>query len=176
MRQCITIALPNSTQFTWRLGVRTSPEQPRYIFLAFQTDRWESQPKNTGTYDHCGVTSAYVSLNNDRYPINGFEINFTKNHYDDRYYQFGSFIERFYKVDKMITSTCVDAMTYKSLFPIIMFDVSKQSEKLKSAVTDITLDIQFSANPAANSVAHAVMISDRKLRFKSNGDHMNILY
>ena len=76
----------------------------------------------------------------------------------------------------MITSTCVDAITYKSLFPIIMFDVSKQSEKLKSAVTDITLDIQFSATPTANSVAHAVMISDRKLRFKSNGDHMNVLY
>ena len=76
----------------------------------------------------------------------------------------------------MITSTGVDAMTYKSLFPIIMFDVSKQSEKLKSAVTDITLDIQFSASPTANSVAHAVMISDRKLRFKANGDHMNVLY
>ena len=76
----------------------------------------------------------------------------------------------------MITSTCVDAMTYKSLFPIIMFDVSKQSEKLKSAVTDITLDIKFKENPAANSVAHAVVISDRKLRFQANGDHMNVLY
>ena len=176
MRQCITTSLPDSTQFTWRLGVRTSPEQPRYIFLAFQTARSENQQKNIATYDHCGVTGAYVSLNNDRYPINGFEINFTKNHYDDLYYQFASFIERFYKVDKMITSTGVDALTYKSLYPIIMFDVSKQSEKLKSAVTDITLDIQFSASPAANSVAHAVMISDRKLRFKANGDHMNVLY
>ena len=176
MRQCITTSLPDSTQFTWRLGVRTSPEQPRYIFLAFQTARSEDQQKNIATYDHCGVTGAYVSLNNDRYPINGFEINFTKNHYDDLYYQFASFIERFYKVDKMITSTGVNALTYKSLYPIIMFDVSKQSEKLKSAVTDITLDIQFSASPTANSVAHAVMISDRKLRFKANGDHMNVLY
>ena len=57
-----------------------------------------------------------------------------------------------------------------------MFDVSKQSEKLKSAVTDITLDIQFSANPTANSIACVVMIRDRKLRFKSNGDYMSVLY
>ena len=176
MRQCITTSLPDSPQFTWRLGVRESPEQPRYIFLAFQTDRSGSQEKTIGTYDHCLVTDAYVSLNNDRYPINGFETNFEMNHYNNLYYQFSSFVERFYKVDKMITSTCVDAITYKSLFPIIMFDVSKQSEKLKSAVTDITLDIQFSATPTANSVAHAVMISDRKLRFKANGDHMNVLY
>ena len=76
----------------------------------------------------------------------------------------------------MIESTCADAMTYKSLYPIIMFDVSKQSERLKSAVTDITLDVQFSATPTANSVAHAVMISNQKLRFKSNGDQMNVLY
>ena len=57
-----------------------------------------------------------------------------------------------------------------------MFDVSKQSERLKSAVTDITLDVQFKAAPTATSVAHAAMISNRKLRFKSNGDQMNVLY
>ena len=79
-------------------------------------------------------------------------------------------------MDKMITSTSVDAITYKSLFPIMMFDVSKQSEKLKSTVTDITIDIKLKENPAKKSVAHAVMISDRKLRFKSNGDQMTVLY
>ena len=45
MRQCITTTLPNSTRFAWRLGVRKSPEQPRYIFLAFQTNRSEDQEK-----------------------------------------------------------------------------------------------------------------------------------
>ena len=57
-----------------------------------------------------------------------------------------------------------------------MFDVSKQSEKLKSAVTDITIDIRFKENPTAKSVAHAVVISDQKLRFQSNGHHINVLY
>ena len=51
-----------------------------------------------------------------------------------------------------------------------MLDVSKQSEKLKSAVTDITLNVKFSANPKPKSVAHAVIISYRKLGFRSNDD------
>ena len=176
MRQCISTSVPDSTQFTWRLGVRSSPEQPRYIFLAFQTDRAENQEKNFATYDHCNLTSAHALLNNDRYPCNDFTTDFAKNHYDFLYHEFSSFIQKFYKVDKLVTNTMVDPLTYKSLYPIVMFDVSRQSERLKSQVTDITLRINFSANPTAKTVAHVIMISDRKLRFKSDGEKMSVLF
>ena len=76
----------------------------------------------------------------------------------------------------MIASTCPEATTYKSLYPVIMSDVSKQSKRLKSAFTDITLDVHFKAAPTATFLNHAVMISHPKLRFKSNGDQMNVLY
>ena len=45
MRQSISTSVPDSNTFTWRLGVRSSPEQPRFIFLAFQTDRSEDKQK-----------------------------------------------------------------------------------------------------------------------------------
>ena len=177
MRQSISTNVPDaSNRFTWRLGVRTRPEQPRYIFLTFQTDRAENQEKNIATFDHCNLSSAHVELNNDRYPINSFETNFTQNHYDHLYRDFSSFIQKFYKVDKMIASTVVNPLSYKSLYPIIMFDVSRQSERLKSGVTDITLHCQFKENPPAKTIAHAVMISDRKLRFKSDGEKMTVLF
>ena len=176
MRQSITTTVPVSNQFTWRLGVRSSPEQPRFIFLAFQTDRAENQEKNFATYDHCSLTSAYVLLNNDRYPCNDFESDFAKNHYDFLYHEFSSFIQKFYKVDKMITNTMVDPLCYQALFPIVMFDVSRQSERLKSGVTDVTLQCKFKQNVPAKTVAHVVMISDRKLRFKSDGEKMSVLF
>ena len=50
MRQSISTSVPISNQFTWRLGVRSSPEQPRFIFLAFQTDRAKNQEKK-----HCYI-------------------------------------------------------------------------------------------------------------------------
>ena len=128
MRQSISTSVPIANQFTWRLGVRSSPEQPRFIFLAFQTDRAENQEKNIATFDHCSLTSAHVLLNNDRYPLNDYQTNFDKNHYVNLYHEFSSFIRKFYKVDEMISSTVVDPITYKSLYPIVMFDVSKQSE------------------------------------------------
>ena len=176
MRQSISTELPNSNHFTWRLGVRSSPEQPRFIFLAFQTARSENQEKNYAVYDYCNLQSAHVLLNNDRYPANDFETNWAKNHYDFLYHEFTSFIEKFYKVDKMITTSMVDPLLYKSLFPIVFFDVSRQSERLKSGVTDITLECKFKTPPAAQTTAHVVMISDRKLRFKSDGEKMSVLY
>lgn len=177
MRQSISTSVSNaSNQFTWRLGIRSSPEQPRYIFLAFQTDRVENQEKNIATFDHCNLASAHVELNNDRYPMNSFETDFTMNHYDHLYHDFASFVQKFYKIDKMVACTSVDPLTYKSLYPIFFFDVSRQSERLKSGVTDITLHCQFKENPAVKTIAHAVMISDRKLRFKSDGEKMTVLF
>ena len=176
MRQSISTSVPSTTHFEWRLGVRSSPEKPRYIFLVFQTDRLEDQEKNIATYDHCNLKSAHVLLNNDRYPLNDFETDFKKNHYDNLFCEFSSFIRKFYKVDEMIASTVVDPITYKALFPIIMFDVSRQSDRLKTGVTDITLKCTFSENVPANTMAHAVMISDRKLRFKTDGEKATVMF
>ena len=61
-------------------------------------------------------------------------------------------------------------------FPIFCFDVSKQSERLKSGVTDITLKCRFGANVPALTVAHVMMISDRKLKFKSDGEKLSVIF
>ena len=177
MRQAITTSCPERTNmFTWRLGLRSSPEQPRYILLAFQTDRNEQQDQNIAVYDKCGITSAHILLNNDRYPLNSFEIDFDKNQFDHIYRDFSSFTEKFFKVDKIISSTGVDAMDYKSLYPILVFDVKNQHDRLKSGVTDITMKCTFKANIPPSTVAHAVIISDRKLKFKSDGEKLSVIY
>jgi len=62
------------------------------------------------------------------------------------------------------------------LFPIFVFDVSKQSEKLKNSVTDTQIKAHFSANVAANTEAFAVVISDKSLIFQSDGQKMQVEY
>ena len=67
---------------------------------------------------------------------------------------------------------------YKSLFPILYFDVSNQDERLKNGVTDITIECHFkdAITDDDKAVAHAILISDRKLRFKSDGEKLSVLY
>ena len=73
MRQCISTTVPAANQFTWRMGIRSSPESPRHIFLAFQTKRDGDQEKNIAVYDHCNLQSAHILLNGDRYPPERFQ-------------------------------------------------------------------------------------------------------
>ena len=176
MRQHISLAVPEANTFTWRLGVRSSPEQPRFIFLAFQTDKMEDQSCNNAVYDHCNLTGAHVLLNNERYPLNDFTTNFGKNYFTHFYNEFVNFKKKFYGIDPMISTTCVGPLDFKRMYPIYVFDVSKQSERLKSGVTDITLQCRFSVNVPAATVAHVMMISDRKLKFKSDGEKLSVIF
>ena len=108
--------------------------------------------------------------------MNDFETDFVQNHYDQLYYNFQNFINLYYKVDTMVTSTGIGPVRFKSLYPILVFDVSKQSERLKTGVTDITLQVKFKSNPKKNTMAHALIISYRKHRFKSDGEKMSVLF
>ena len=175
MRQHISVSVPASTEFTWRLGVRSSPEQPRFIFLCFQTDRSENQEKVNTVYDNVKLSSAHILLNNDRYPLNDFETKFSQNNFDVLYTNFIAFRKKFYGIDPMISPTFIGPIEYRTIYPIVCFDVSKQSERLKSGVTDITLHCRFEENPANKTIAHAVIVSDRKLKFKSDGEKLSVI-
>ena len=176
MRQCSTISIPVAQTYTWRLGVRSSPEKPRYIMLAFQTDRNNGQVKNPAVFDHCGLKNAYVLLNNVRYPAIDFDANFTTNHYDNFYKDFVDFARKYYGIDWLVASTAVDPISYKDFHSIFIFDVSKQSERLDQGVVDIAIEMFFSENVTAATVAFALLISDRKLKFKSDGKKMTVIY
>ena len=176
MRQLTSVRLPETKNFTWRLGIRSAPEKPRFIMIAFQTDRDGSQEKNMATYDHCKLTNIFVLLNNVRYPAIDFNADFEKNHYDNLYKNMSEFIERYYGLDPMVHSIETDPVTFKSLFPVFVLDVSKQSERLQQGVVDITVEMFFEDNVNANTNAHALLISDRKLKFKSDGKKMNVIY
>jgi hypothetical protein len=175
MRQHISLTVPQNNVFTWRLGVRSSPEQPRFIFICFQTDKLNNQNKLNTVYDHLNLTSAHVLLNNDRYPLNDFETNFGANQIDHVYTDFISFRKKFYGIDPIISPTAVDPLDYRTIFPIFCFDVSRQNERLKSGVTDITLHCKFGGTVGANTTAHALIISDRRLKFKSDGEKLSVL-
>ena len=66
--------------------------------------------------------------------------------------------------------------TIKNLYPLFIFDISKQSEKLKYSTTDIQIKMHFSANVVVNTIAYAVIISDRLINFQSDGNKFSLVY
>ena len=176
MLQCDTSQVPtNQKTFTWRLGVKSSPDIPRFIIVGFQTNKNNNQEQNPAIFDHLYFRNIYVTLNAKRYPDTDYDNDFVKNQYSRIYGDATLFRKKFFNMDELISNSGIDPINYKELFPLYVFDVTKQSEKLKTSVSDIHIKAFFNNgpggvdNPPVNTMAYAVIISDRLFHFVSDG-------
>ena len=171
MLQCNNLPVPPGIgNFTWRLGVKSSPDIPRFIIVGFQTDKNNNQTTNPAIFDHCDVRNIYVTLNAKRYPDIDYENEFTINKFSRIYADAAVFRKKFYNMDELVSNHNINPVDYKNLYPLFLFDVTKQSEKLKTSVSDIHIKASFNGvNPPDNTMAYPVIISDRLFHFVSDG-------
>ena len=182
MLQCdSTQVTTNIKEFIWRLGVKSSPDIPRFIIVGFQSGKNNRQTRNPAIFDNLFVRNIYVTLNAKRYPDTDYENDFTTNKYSRIYGDASLFRKKFFNMDELVSNPGIDPNNYKHIYPLYLFDVSKQSEKLKTSVSDIHIKAFFNsapvpaaggdppANPPADTMAYAVIISDRLFHFVSDG-------
>ena len=176
MLQCDSIQVPtNQKNFTWRLGVKSSPDIPRFIIVGFQSNRNNNQEANPAIFDNLFLRNIYVTLNAKRYPDTDYNNDFAKNQCSRIYGDAALFRKKFFNMDELVSNCGINPTEIKNLYLLYMFDVTKQSEKLKTSVSDIHIKASFDNNPAggnnppANTMAYAVIISDRLFHFVSDG-------
>ena len=176
MIQCDSATIPQATSFSWRLSVKSSPEVPRFIIVGFQTNKSGNQETNPSIFNNVNVSNIYVMLNSMRYPTTDYNISFLSQKYSRVYGDAAEFRSKFYNMDELISNPNITPSAFKTLYPLFLFDVSKQSEKLKYSTTDIQIKMHFSANVPANTQAYAVIISDRLINFQSDGNKFSVVY
>ena len=176
MIQCDTASIPQTTSFSWRLSVKSSPEVPRFIIVGFQTNKSGNQEQNPSIFDYVNNSNIYVMLNSIRYPTADYNISFLAQTFSRSYGDAAEFRSKFFNMDELISSPNINPADYKTLYPLFLFDVSKQSEKLKHSTTDIQIKMHLSANVPANTQAYAITISDRLINFQSDGNKMSVVY
>ena len=176
MLQCDTASIPRTTSFSWRLSVKSSPEVPRFIIVGFQSGKSGNQEQNPSIFDNVNVSNIYVMLNSMRYPTADYNISFLAQKFSRVYGDVAEFRSKFFKLNELISNPNINPSDYKALYPLFLFDVSKQSEKLKYSTTDIQIKMHFSAKVPANTQAYAVTISDKLINFQSDGNKFSVVY
>jgi len=116
-----------------------------------------------------------VTVNNQRYPEADYNLSFPNQKFSRAYYEAARFSEKFYGMDPLVTQSNITPMDFKDLFPIMVFDVSKQSERLKYASVEMQIQATFHQNVPAGTEAYAVVISDQMIKFTSDGSKMYIV-
>ena len=177
MIQCDSASiLQNSTSFSWRLSVKSSPEVPRFIIVAFQTAKSNNQETNPSIFDNVNVSNIYVMLNSVRYPTADYNIVFVGQKFSRVYGDVAEFRAKFFNMDDLVSNPNINPSDYRNLYLLFLFDVSKQSEKLKYSTADIQVKMHFNAGIQANTEAYAVIISDRLINFQSDGNKFSVVF
>ena len=132
-RQCDTGAVTKTRTFSFKLGAMNAPEKPRFIIVGFQTEKDGDQKKNPCIFDHCNIKKIYVKLNKDPYPVEEYNIDFPNQRFSREYRATAMFNERYYGMNELVSQGSLTPTDFRDLYPLFVFDVSKQSEKLKSS-------------------------------------------
>ena len=176
MIQCTSISVPQQNSFSWRLSVKSSPEVPRFIIIGFQDGKNNDQERNNSQFDNLNIKNIYVMLNSNRYPALDYDLDFPTQKIGRAYGDVAEFRSKFFNINELISNPCISAYEYKNLYPLFLFDVSKQSERLKYSTTDIQVKVTFEGNPNAGTEGYAVIISDRLINFQSDGNKMSVVF
>ena len=173
--QCDTASIPQTTSFSWRLSVKSSPEVPRFIIVGFQTAESGDQEQNPSIFDNVDVKNIYAMLNSNKYPKLDYNLSFKANQFSRAYGDAAEFRSKFFNINELISNPNFTPSGYKTLCSLFLFDVSKQSEKLKYSITDIQIKMEFNENVPAGTEAFDVTISDRLINFQSDGNKTSVV-
>ena len=177
MIQCDSASVPpgDISSFSWRLAVKSSPEIPRFIIIGFQHNGINFQTTNPSIFSSMNVSNIYVMLNSTRYPTTDYNINFAAQKFSRAYGDVTNFSSKFFNMDKLISNPNINPSDYKDLYSLFLFDVSKQSEKLKYSTTDIQVKMFFRGVIPAGVQVYGVIISDRLINFQSDGNKFSVV-
>ncbi|XP_065645269.1 uncharacterized protein LOC136075760 [Hydra vulgaris] len=175
-RRFNSIAVPQTTSFSWDLGARPSSEVPRYVIVRFQTNKDGDQTTNPSIFDHCDLKNMQVEVSSSYYPEVLYDFSIPNNEFSLAYGEASEFSEKYYGMNDLITSCNILPNEYRDLYPLMVFDISKQRGSLNDSTIRIKVNASFNTAPPANTVAYALIKLDKILRFKSEVNFLIIKF
>ena len=124
-----------------------------------------SKQFNNSAFDILDINVAYILLNGERYPYADIQSSISNNQQSKWYRMYKDFRTIYFDENRDDS-----AMSYIQFLqnPIYVFDVSKQEDKLKTTVVDVSVIMTFNTAPTVNYNAYAVVYFDSL--FKLTGE------
>lgn len=174
-RNLDSISVPQSTTFTWPLGLKSSTEKPRYFIIGFQTNKSQNY-LNAGVFDHCDLKTISVYLNAVQYPNISIVNNFATEDFSLSYYHAKQFRENYYKLSEHFNDFMITVADYKKYYPLFVIDTSKQSDRVKNSISDVRIVAEFRQPVPANTICYCLVLSDRMMKMVCDGSKVLLEY
>lgn len=155
--------LPASQQENWTVKTSTNLEKPRYVIIAFQTDRTRNASKDSSQFDSCKLKNLKLYLNSEQYPYDDLNLDFTQGKVALLYEMFNEFQTSYY--GNIHSQPLLSRSDFEKLSPVAVIDCSKQSEAIKSTTIDIRVQLEASENFPANTKAYCLILHDKIIEY-----------
>ena len=142
--------LPTTSKHVWTVKTSNQLEKPRFVILAFQTNRKGQRTENASHFDHCNISNVKLFLNSQYYPYGNLNLDVTRNQYAVLYDMYANFQKSYYGKD---SEPILKKINYLTHAPLIVIDCSKQNESLKSTLVDVRLEFEARDNFPALTTA-----------------------
>lgn len=149
--------LPETKRQSWTIKTSSQLEKPRYVILAFQTDRHDHIGKDSSKFDLCSLNDLKLFLNSQYYPYDNLRGDLSL-----MYDMYARFQSSYYGRAPL---PLLDRTKFESS-PIFVIDCSKQNESLKNSPVDVRLEFESSANFAASTSAFCLIINDSLVEYR----------
>lgn len=148
-------SLPQTNRQSWTVKTTSQLEKPRYVVLAFQTNKKNSLKTDMSSFDHCDLTNVKLYLNSQYYPYDNIHGDMTI-----FYEMFSRFQKSYYGRD---TYPAVDLDTFKDKSPLYVIDCSKQNDAIRSGPVDVRLEFEAKENFPDKTTAYCLILHDSHL-------------
>lgn len=156
--------VPQTTRHTWNVKTTSQVSQPRYVIVAFQTNRLNVLNNDSSMFDHCNISELKLYLNNERYPYDDLNLNFNSGHYHELFNMLQMIQQKYYDEISFYNPIGVTLENFLNR-PVFAFDCSNSDESIKTSMVDVRIEIQAHYNIPANTLAHCLIIHDNLVQY-----------
>lgn len=160
-RSCESVGVQMNKSFYWNLGSQSISESPRWVVVAFQSDKDNNQDTNPAWFDNMDAVNVQVEINGKTYPESSSDMDFSQNKFGDVYKACGLFRRKFYQHDHIFTSLNISPLSFKNMYTLFPFDISKQQYDQRQRTSDLIIKAKFNTTPPPNTRAFALILSDK---------------
>lgn len=152
-------ALTKSKRNTWTIMSTSQFEKPRYVILAFQTNRKSDMTKYNDRFDSITLKDVKLYLNSESYPYCNLNLDTDKNNVALLYTMYINFQRSYYHRDTY------DVILNRSDFfnnqPLVVFDVNCQNDSIRTGPVDLRVEVETKDDVAATTSAFCLIVHDR---------------
>ena len=147
-------------------------KKPRHVFVFFiNNDSLDNQKQNPFLYDTFKLSSNDTTLRSCHLEV-GNGNDYPRLHYsprEDTSRVFRDVMKYVNANNDLQGGTLLNISNYKSLYPFLYFDLTKQKTDIKDGVTKLAFHYELSADTAENYVIYGIILHEEEAEIEKQG-------